>query len=1346
MKIAKYLAAGLCAALLLASPLLSPRAAAAGDGYWERTDHIVTEAYTDYLPAMHGIAGRDEPTNLTRSGSNGSYRMDWESKSRSDSVTAHVSIPDERYRPGDSISLSMSLLDDTSETQYLKCYPMPGAARGGAVSSEEPSPTNPYGFHKAEPIIGNGRDEALDAFSAAIGNEYDYVTQTTLNHGYGSKTFRMTVPDGAETSYNQFCIIADFSGDFYEGWTYTWRGGTAGTPQSGGDQHVVITNPPDKPGEFGGDTPIAVAIIAGLGGAVAAAGALGAAAKNSGRRKKDDEEDEEESTFRMMLNKNFGNFLKKGDPPQAVYARIIERKPSGEEVERHDLTAMIQVSSYDNSLIVTDGGIVNDYKCAMVSVPEDSEEQNGVVTFTLSSPTGNFLQSVVFRLTKAEIVFAQENMGLPANRLKYAQEETNLEEGQSSKFGDGEFRIHFLVKGLGDQPDVFPAAKVRVTGVLEKTGVTDVKGGVSPAPEKYGMPYSLDLHPDPKDADKGIFEAAVREVLDYELPAGTTEGFALHITAEYGMPGEDGYEKLEGFFPIYRIHLGLSMSLEASHIGCYMQLRDSRKGLAADKIKPADLEPCFTEGSCLLFLYRKKDLSIIRVPVVPEKEVKVTVKRVANDRYCHIGDANESHQEMVDALGIQAFPTKDLRDNGALRIRVSCTKAALDPPIRFIADLEFTVRYKSKGFTYKKEDVLLHSQPFREANSVEANMKLINEDSHIAERLERIRDSILERNYMNRLAALYNLCDRMLDGYDSRFGYDKNQVKNVMRIWTGFLDGTHAGANGDTQPVTLADELEACYAFMQGLRDNTGILGRIAMGVMTAGYSEYVFTTMTLAEEMRDKVFACHGDEFGFWDGVVMGVKEFEKQILIEFAMMGAAKGLTMNVTPMMRDHLAHELSRLGTRYRAGMRAADRWMNTNCAAYRLANDGFKSCKSFYNSSARRLRNAIYKVEKEMREALAETEQSAARVQTRLTAEEREMLKEYRKAMDDGMKKVRQLEDAQREMERALPADKAAAIQKYKEAANQVWADKNALKQLQMYKDPYAARMRAQYSHYHETACDRAQQGAIKDLAADYHIPEDELYCGNPSSGSPADYYSGKKAPNDRDITISRKVHSDRTKDFAIGQDEAERAIARRLFKELKGYEADTIEEAVAFMKDMDVTYVAPQGNSFQNYVIEPNMEAYVDLKPMIDKKLFGTEIKGLGMNQATMAFKGKEWFNQSKECLEHAAKLEAEAASLTGAAREAALNEAKYLRYLSYGKKVEGIRQITKQVENIAIPRRCLLCKEGEAIIPKDMLRLHSQALRVGTDLSPVEFENILRVEYNMSLYDYANRMSKLLR
>ncbi|MBE6910195.1 MAG: hypothetical protein E7474_11585 [Ruminococcaceae bacterium] len=1344
MKIAKRLAAGLCAALLLASPLLSPRAAAAGDGYWERTDHIVTEAYTDYLPAMHGIAGRDEPTDLTRSGSNGSYRMDWESKSRSDSVTAHVSIPGERYRPGDSISLSMSLLDDTSETQYLKCYPMPGAARGGAVSSEEPSPTNPYGFHKAEPIIGNGRDEALDAFSAAIGNEYDYVTQTTLHHGYGSKTFRMTVPDGAETSYNQFCIIADFSGDFYEGWTYTWRGGAAGTPQSGGTQHVVITNPPDRPGEFGGDTPIIAVIITGVGGAAAAAGAIG------GRRRREDGDEEEEdrpSTFRMMLNKNFGNSLKKGNPPQAVYARIIETKWTGEEVERHDLTAMIQVSSYDNSLIVTDGGIVNDYKCAMASVPEDSADANGVVTFSLSTPTGSFLQSVVFRLTEAEIVFAQENMGLPANRLKYAQEETGLEEGQNARFGDGEFRIHFLVKGMGSQPDVFPAPRVRVTGALERTGVTDATGEVRQLPpEKYGMPYSLDLHPDSKDADKGIFEAVIREVLDYELPAGTTEGFALHITAEHGVPGEQDYEKLEGFFPIYRIHLGLAMSLEASHIGCHMQLREFRRNLKKEEIKPSDLEPCFTEGSCLLYLYRRKDLSIIRVPVAPEREVKVTVKRVANDRYCHIGDADESHQEMVDALGIQAFPAKDLRENGALRIRVSCTKAALDPPIRFIADLEFTVKYKSKVFTYQKENVLLHSQPFREPKSVDEEMKLLQEDSHIAERLERIRNSILERDYMNRLAALYNLCNRMLDGYDSRFGYDKNQVENVMRIWTGFLDGSHAGANGDTISVTWADELEACYAFMQGLRDNTGILGHIAMGIMTAGYSEYVFTTMTLAEEMRDKVFACHGDEFGFWDGVIMGVKEFEKQILIEYAMMGAGKALTMNITPMMRDHLANQLTRLGTRYRAGMRAADRWMNQNSAAYRLANDGFKGCKNFYNSSARALRNAINKVEQEMKDALAQTEKNAAQVKTRLTPEERELLKEYQKAMDKGMEKVRRLEDTQREMERALPADKAAAIQKYKEAANEVWADKNALKQLQLYKDPYAARMRAQYSHYHETACDRAQQGAIKDLASDYHIPEDELYCGNASSGSRADYYSGKKAPNDRDITISRKVRSDRSKDFAIGQDEAERAIARRLFKELKGYEADTIEEAVAFMKEMDVTYVAPQGNSFRNYVIEPNLEAYTDLPGMIDRSRFGTELKGLGMNQATMAYKGKEWFNQSKECLAKAAELEARAASLSGAARDAALNEAKALRYASYGKKVEGIRQITKQVENIAIPRRCALCKEGEVIIPKDLLKLHNQALRVGTELSPVEFENILRVEYNMSLNDYADRMSELLR
>ncbi len=355
-------------------------------------------------------------------------------------------------------------------------------------------------------------------------------------------------------------------------------------------------------------------------------------------------------------------------------------------------------------------------------------------------------------------------------------------------------------------------------------------------------------------------------------------------------------------------------------------------------------------------------------------------KRLEQDRYCHIGDAEESHQALADSLGISVFPTDRLCENGARQIKVSTTKAALDPPTRMLVNLEFTVKHKSRTFTIRKENILLRSQPFRVAETTEESLRQIKNDKDITDKLERIKSLVYAR-HMDHLASLYNLVDRMLDGYDSRFGYDKNQLEKVKQIWVGYAEGTFAGANADAEPVTLADELEACYAFMQGLRDNTGFLGRVAMGVMTAGYSEYVFTTMTIAEEMRGSVFNCTGDkDFGFWDGVIMGVKEFEKQILVEVAIGGInvgrvkidgiARQTNLYIANNTGFDIGLQLTKLGRKYTATMLKADRWMNRNVAAYKWANTGFKGAKNFYNSSARSLKNAIDDMKQSLDDALS----------------------------------------------------------------------------------------------------------------------------------------------------------------------------------------------------------------------------------------------------------------------------------------------------------------------------------------------------------------------------------------
>ncbi len=1133
---------------------------------------------------------------------------------------------------------------------------------------------------------------------------------------------------------------------------------------NGVNQHDIITNTPNTSGEFGGGENIANVIIAGIGGTMAGIGAAIASKKRSKKKsKKKDDEDEEESTFKMVINKNFGNKIRKSDPPVAVYARIVEIKKSGHEISRDDMTALIQVSSYDKSLNVSDGGMVNGYKCAMASVPQDNHNPLGLVTFSLHTQTGSYLKSVMFIISEPMIFFAQDNLGLPANKLKYAID------SKDNNLGDQSYRLPFGVREMGDD--------VRVTATLARAGITNVEGNsVGKVPS--GMPFSVTIEQD-KD-NRFVFDAVIKEVMDYELPAGNTEGIRMHLMAESGTPGTPDYQKVETDFPLYRIHLGLALTLDASSIGCYMQLRSDVKGakqahlseaermslgiitaaagmacLEADRWRNGgptlrDYEPCYTGGSLILFLHREEDMSIVRVPVSPEPDVKVTAKRLSNDRYAHAGDASENHQKMVDDLQIKAFSTGYLLGNGAHKIQLCSTAAGLDPPIRIISDLEIKAVYNGKEYTAKKE-VLLRSQPFRIANSMEEEAKFDKEDAHIRERLERIQDLVLREFHLVHMFSHYDLIERMLDGYDKRFGYDANQVQNAVKMWTDYINGDFKGANGDAQAVTLADELAACYAFMEGLRDNTGFLGRVALGVITAGYSEYVFTTMTLSEELKKKVFACKGDnDYGFWDAVWLGTKEFGKQIVTEFAVKGVATGTQIYTKAVFDIDIAGYVGKLGETYTAKMNKWDQCLQNNFKLYKAGADALKKTKNFFNSSAKSAKKAIDQEVVAYEESFAKAKDISKKARSKMTPEELKLVDEYYDAMQNGMEKVRKLQKAQKHMETVTDFEAhKLAKKKYREAANEVWRDKNALKQLQQVKGEGANRLRAQFNHYREPLCDTVQLKALADVSEITGYPKEQLYIMNASNGSKVAYQKGLKVPGDRDITIKLKNLSDRTKDLTIAQSVGQEAVAKRFYKEFYGREPASIKEAIKFMREMDVTYVHPDGDSMVSYIFEHNLDGYEDLVGMvgmksngtIDKSLLSKNLHNKTINQASVAHKGKEWFGWADDSISEAAKLEAKAATLSGKEAEALMKEALEMRYFAQGELVEGIRQITKQIENIAIPRS--IARNGINAIPTKAMLIHRMALRVGDTLSPAEFKYILKNYYDLTLEGYADMMSK---
>ncbi len=166
------------------------------------------------------------------------------------------------------------------------------------------------------------------------------------------------------------------------------------------------------------------AIAAGAGAAAGggATSATGSAKKTSENSKKNEEKKQQKKKnekYRLYVSKDFGDALEYSSPPKNVYARIVQVLDSGGEKPRADLYGSIKVSSKDGNLIVNDGGISANGKCAIISVPENSKSSKGTVTFRFEGKGGIFTKNVIFRLTgEPYIVFPDMGAGSAAMVLK----------------------------------------------------------------------------------------------------------------------------------------------------------------------------------------------------------------------------------------------------------------------------------------------------------------------------------------------------------------------------------------------------------------------------------------------------------------------------------------------------------------------------------------------------------------------------------------------------------------------------------------------------------------------------------------------------------------------------------------------------------------------------------------------------------------------------------------------------------------------------------------------------------------------------------------------------------------
>ncbi len=960
---------------------------------------------------------------------------------------------------------------------------------------------------------------------------------------------------------------------------------------------------------------------------------------------------------------------------------------------------------------------------------------------------------------EAMIKFAQDGMGLPANKDKFV---LKSEDKKKNKVGLDEYRIPFIVLNMPTNQECKVSFSLRRMGAAGEDGRYLEADAV-----KEPIPYSVEVAKDKEHGDKGLWEAVIKETGTYELPAGTSEGILLKVVAESGKKGDKDYVKVYETFPVYRIHLGLSFMLQVNTIPCYLELGEKSKykldkqDIAGDPekdpddkyvIRQEDFEVPMREGAMLLLLYDEDREDFIRIPAVPS-ETRVTATKVANDRYCQARDAEENHQELVDRLAIKAISTGKTRANGSHVVKIAPTRGVLDPPLRLLADLEVDAVYSnrvsnfSRTFTAKKQ-VLLHSQPLRVIENADDERKYIEKDEHVQKQLQRIMFKI-ESVCPNRLFSLHDMIERMIDGYDVRFGYDEGQVKKVMETWVGFIEGTFEGANGVPYKVTLADDLKAGYAFMQGLRDNTGFLGRMAMGVLTGGISEHVFTTMTVLENMQNEIMTCKdAKEFGFLAAFKIGAEEIGKQVLMEMVAQGAIQGAAKSAN----IDLNATMQMWAGRYRKAMDGVDSWLQSKSSLYKAGDKALQTCKNFLGGGTKTAAKVVENVVRSEEEAAKRAEELLKKSRKEMSPAELKAVKQYEEAMENGLKKVRKLQKAQQAMEDAAKNNKPAlkaAKEEYRRLADEVWSDKCALKKLQEVRGDYAKRMRAQFNNYRENLLDSVQREALGDIAKELGVPPDQLYVMNASNGVKTDYLTGKKVPGDRDISFMQKVFSDRTKDLTIDQTIGQRSVARRLWKKMHGgKEPPSMDEALKFMKGKDVTYVNPNGDA-ASYVFEHNLDGYEDLPGMvgmtkdgkINKYLLSNDLHNPTINAASIKHKGVEWWGPTaSDKLARAAEWEALAAKYQGSAKAKLLEKAFEMRCQAMGDVCEGIRQITKQTDNIIVARGAKRAVGNP--LPSHLQDLQALGKRVGQDVSPAEFMMALK-QHKLDLNTWADQVSK---
>lgn len=422
-------------------------------GYWSLKNTEISEGSSEY----GGWGNKETKTEYTVS--NGSYcgtytvLKDYYSASGmlmygagfSASWSGTNSSPDSTYYPGDTASITLS---GTGKYTY-------------DFKSDFTDPYKKDAHLSAYFKYDDGRYDEL------VNSNGDKSLSTSMEYPSKTETFSAPIREGRRDG-EKMTLSVIFDSSYYTKYVYEWisvpdsaaddkkestyenttgngtdSGGTTvfgNIPKEKKENEVPIAKPQvdntsasTTYGETSPGNPIGKVII--LGGGALVAGAVVSSMKKKNKNKdaakqsaeqtvrekrqsEEEKEEEDKSVYRMFIKKDFGHYLRRGDKPQTVSARIKRIPENGPEESRPELTRRINIMPGNDKVIVSQAVMNGDFQSATVSLPKDFDNDEAIVSFVFVGPETTYTNHVHFKVFgMPSIVFPEKVKELPFHAI-----------------------------------------------------------------------------------------------------------------------------------------------------------------------------------------------------------------------------------------------------------------------------------------------------------------------------------------------------------------------------------------------------------------------------------------------------------------------------------------------------------------------------------------------------------------------------------------------------------------------------------------------------------------------------------------------------------------------------------------------------------------------------------------------------------------------------------------------------------------------------------------------------------------------------------------------------------------